>query len=55
MTGIRALDAAAVVLTAGLLAVIATGGGAVAGVPLRRPEGFVVVIALVVLLNIIFW
>ena len=48
MTGIRALDTAAVALTAGLLAVIATGGGDVAGVPLRRPEGFVVAIAVVV-------
>ena len=48
MNALRALDATALACAAGALAVIATGGTRVAGVPLVRPEDFVVATAVVV-------
>ena len=48
MNGVRVLDAAALACGAGALAIIATGGGHVAGVPLVRPEDFVVATAVLV-------
>jgi uncharacterized membrane protein len=48
LSGLRALDATALACATGALTVIATGGGRVAGVPLTRPEDFVVATAVVV-------
>lgn len=45
MKGLRALEVAALASAAGALAVIATGGGSIVGVPLTRPEDFVVATA----------
>ena len=46
--GVRALDALALILAAGALAVIASGGARVLGVPLTRPEDLVVATAVIV-------
>jgi uncharacterized membrane protein len=48
MTGVRALDAAALLLLAGAIAVMLTGGTRVGRVALTRPEDFVVATAVVV-------